>query len=278
MPVRLPVTLLTLTVVLSGCGGPERPAESPLQYSENAKRAYEQALTEYFDRDWEDAVPLFEDVKRRYAYSRYARLAQLRIADAAYEQENYAEAATAYRGFVHDYPNDPEVAYARYKITKSLFEQRTDSLLLPPLEERDLVTVDEAYQAIRAFVRDYPAYKKRPELDYMYTVVAGLLARHDLYVARFYLLEDNFRAAVARLEHALKSFPSSGLEPEALVLLGETYLKMHKHQDARDTFVRVLREYPASAFVVPARGFLEKLGEGTAVGTARPLASPRASF
>jgi outer membrane protein assembly factor BamD len=278
MRILLPAATLTVFLALAGCGGSERPAESPLQYSENAKRAYEQALTEYFDRDWEDAVPLFEDVKRQYAYSRYARLAELRIADAAYEQENYAEATTAYRGFVHDYPNDPEVVYARYKITKSLFNQRTDSLLLPPLEERDLVTVDEAYQAIRAFIRDYPAYKKRPELDYMYKVVAGLLARHDLYVARFYLREDNFKAAVARVEHALKSFPSSGLEPEALVLLGETYLKMHKPREARDTFARLLEEYPDSAFVVPARGFLEKLGPGTAVGTARSLASPRASF
>jgi outer membrane protein assembly factor BamD len=278
MPILLPVAVLTLALVSTGCAGSERPAESPLHYTENAKRAYEQALTEYFDRDWEDAVPLFEDVKRRYAYSRYARLAQLRIADASYEQENYPEAVTAYRGFVHDYPNDPEIVYARYKITKSLFNQRTDTLLLPPLEERDLVTVDEAYQAIRAFIQDYPAYKKRPELDYMYEVVAGLLARHDLYVARFYLREDNFKAAVARVEHALKSIPSSGLEPEALVLLGETYLKMHEHQHARDAFARVLREYPDSAFVVPARAFLTRLGPGTAVGTAKPLASPRASF
>ncbi|MBN1612681.1 MAG: tetratricopeptide repeat protein [Polyangiaceae bacterium] len=278
MPILLPMAIVSAALALAGCGGSERPAESPLQYTENAKRAYEQALTEYFDRDWEDAVPMFEDVKRRYAYSRYARLAQLRIADASYEQENYAEAATAYRGFVHDYPNDPEVVYARYRIAKSLFNQRTDTLLLPPLEERDLVTVEEAYQAIRGFIQDYPAYKKRPELDYMHKVVAGLLARHDLYVARFYLLEDNFKAAVARVEHALKSFPSSGLEPEALVLLGETYLKMHEKQDARETFARVLRDYPDSAFVVPARGFLERLGPAAAVRTAKPLASPRASF
>jgi outer membrane protein assembly factor BamD len=278
MPFLLPAAILTLVLASTGCGGSEPPAESPLQYTENAKRAYDDALTEYFDGDWEDAVPMLEDVKRRYAYSRYARLAQLRIADAAYEQENYPEAATGYRGFVHDYPNDPEVVYARYKIAKSLFNQRTDSVLLPALEERDLVTVDEAYQAIRSFIQDFPSYKKRPELDYMHQVVAGLLARHDLYVARFYLQEDRFEAAVARVEHALKAFPSSGLEAEALVLLGETYLKMHKNQDARDTFERVLHEYPESAFAVPARGFLGRLGAGTRVVTSKPLAGPQASF
>src|SRR5689334_5674090 len=62
----------------------EKPPESPLHYTENAKKAYEEALNAYFDRDWEYANQLFQDVKRKWGYSRYARLAELRLADAAY--------------------------------------------------------------------------------------------------------------------------------------------------------------------------------------------------
>jgi outer membrane protein assembly factor BamD len=50
--------------------------------------------------------------------------------------------------------------------------------------------------------------------------------RHELYVARFYLNVGNFEAAVARAQYALRNFDGSGLEPEAMVLLGETYLKL----------------------------------------------------
>lgn len=270
--------LVSALLLFAACGGSERPVESPLEYTEHARKAYDEALVEYFDRDWEEAVALFEDIKRRYAYSRYARLAQLRIADAAFEQENYAEAVTGYRGFVHDFPNDPEVIYARYKVVKSLFEQRSDTLLLPPLEERDLVTVEETYQAVQSFIDDYPTYRKRPELDYMHQVVAGVLARHDLYVARYYLTEDNFEATVARIEHALKTYPNSGLEPEGLVLLGETYLKMHRVEEARAILEQVLREHPDSAFVVPARRFLDRIGSSSSktppgAETRRPTAS-----
>jgi outer membrane protein assembly factor BamD len=83
--------------------------------------------------------------------------------------------------------------------------------------------------------------------------------RHELYVARFYLNVGNFEAAVARAQYALRNFDGSGLEPEAMVLLGETYLKMKKNTEARETFNRVLTMYPESPFSVPARSFLNEM-------------------
>jgi outer membrane protein assembly factor BamD len=94
----------------------------------------------------------------------------------------------------------------------------------------------------------------------MLEVVTGLLVRHELYVARFYLRRDNFEATVARCEYALKNFENSGLEPEALTLLGETYLKMKDLEKARAVLEAVLTKYPESAFTVPAKRFLARLG------------------
>ncbi len=254
-----------LTVALGcGCASTPKAAETPQEYAENARIAYEEALVEYFDGDWEIAIPMFEEVRRRYAYSRYARLAALRIGDAEFERGNSAEAVAAYRSFVHDYPNDVEVPYARFKVAKSLFQETGDNVLMPPLEERDLVTVTDAYGTIRAVLRDYPAYKRRPELVYMLEVVSGLLARHELYVARFYLREDRFDAAVARILYSIKTYPDSGLVAEGLVLLGETYLMMQRDADARAAFERVLNTYSDSAFTVPARQYLARMGKASA--------------
>jgi outer membrane protein assembly factor BamD len=250
---------LALSLGVAACAT-EKPPESPLHYTENAKRAYEQALEAYFDRDWEYANQLFQDVKRKWGYSRYARLAELRLADAAYHQEKYAEAVGMYKGFVTDYPNDPEVEYARYRIAKGEFSQSAESALMPPLEERDLSNIRDAHAALRAMSADYPASKYRREVDYMLEVVTGLLVRHELYVARFYLRRDNFEAAVARCEYALKNYEDSGLEAEALVLLGETYLKMKDLEKARTVLELVVQKYPDSAFTVPAKRFLARLG------------------
>ncbi len=254
---------ICLGVLAPACAKPP-PADSPLQYTENAKRDYDEALDAYFDRDWELAITLMQEVKREYGYSRYARLADLRIADAQYHQEKWAEAIGSYKAFVHDFPNDPEVPYARYKIAKALFEQSGQSILLPPLEERDLASVHEAYSTVRAILQDYPSYKHTRELEFMLESVAGLLARHEIYVARFYLAQDNFEAAVARCQFALRTYEGSGLEAEALLLLGETYMKMKKRRKARAVLQQLLATYPASPFGRPARGFLKMLGASPA--------------
>jgi TolA-binding protein len=62
-----------------------------------------------------------------------------------------------------------------------------------------------------------------------------------------------------RCEYALKTFKSSGLEPEGLVLLGEIYMKQKRPKDAREVLERVLKQFPESAFSVPAKNFLAEL-------------------
>jgi outer membrane protein assembly factor BamD len=255
--------LVGLATAPLACGA-KKPAASPLEYSENARRDYEEALNAYFDKDWEEAILLMQEVKRKYGYSRYARLADLRIADAEYHQDKFPEAIGAYKGFVHDYPNDPEVPYARYKIAKALYEQSSQSLLLPPLEERDLATVHDAHASIRALLQDFPGYKHTRELVHMLEVVTGFLARHELYVARFYLGEGNLKAAAARCQYALRHYEDSGLEAEAMVLLGETYMKMKKRNKARTVLRQMLALYPESPFSIPARRFLKLLGDPAA--------------
>lgn len=260
------VWVFVAALPLGACIGPDSPPSDPSEYSEDARLAYDDALREYFDRDWELAVPMFEEIQRRYAYSRYARLAQLRIADADFEQQNFAEAAAGYRAFSRDFPNDPEVPYARFKTAKSLFEDRSESILMPPLEERDLVTIHDALQVTQSLLRDYPGYKRVPELEYMERVELGLLARHELYVARFYLIEGNFEAAVARIQYALTNCAGSGLDAEAMVLLGETQLKLQQDAEARETFEALLAKYPESAFTVAARRFLARMAPQAAQG------------
>jgi outer membrane protein assembly factor BamD len=243
-----------------GCAGEEKAPQSALEYAENARTKYEEGVRALEAENWEGATETLNDLKKRYSYSRYARLAELRLADADLAQDKFAEAVTGYKSFVHDYPNDPEVPYARYRVAKAQYDSVSQSVLMPPLEERDLAAVNDALVSIRQFLADYPATAYSDELRYMRAVVVGLLARHELYVARFYLGRDNFGAAIARCEHALDAFDHSGLEPEAMVLLAETYMKEKQPEKARVVLERMLKDYPASPFVETARRFLAVLG------------------
>jgi outer membrane protein assembly factor BamD len=240
------------------------------QFQANAEGAYEQALQAFFQKDWTNAITLMEDVRKQYAGTKFARLAQLRIADAHYHQAEYTEAVTIYRAFVRDYPSDPELRYARYREILCLFDSRGESLFSAPLEERDLVNIQDANRAIAEFQRDFPDYEPA-RMTYMYQWVRGMLARHELYVARYYLDRANFAAALSRAQYAVSNYQDTGLEPEALVLLGETHMREGHRPEAQAAFDLVLVRYPKSPFAEPARRFLAELGRSQ-VGAAK--ASP----
>jgi len=250
-----------LALALSGCDfeiGTPRRAE--LTYTEDARAAYNEAMSSFRSKEWDDARALFAEVKKLFPYSRYARLAELRLADVDFEQEKYAEAISGYREFIQSHKGDRDIEYARYRMSKALFLDIDDTLLLPPAEERDQATTLEAYKEIRGFLREFPRSRYRSDALYMFEVVTGRLVRHELYVARYYLRQDMFEATVARIDYALKSFPESTLIPEALVLKGETLMKMHKFDEAREVFELVVNEY-GGAFAGPAKRFLAEIGQ-----------------
>jgi outer membrane protein assembly factor BamD len=261
------IALCFLALASGACAPAPKPAKTAEQYQEEARVAYDKAVAAYLDEDWELATRLLGDVRRNYSYTRYARLAELRLADASFKQEKFAEATAAYKSFTRDYPSDPEVPYARYRIVRAQFLQSDASVFQPPLEERDLAAVRGAYTSLQSFLSDYPDYSRRVELDYMLQVVTGVLVRHELYVARFYLKRDEYVPAIERVTYALEHYSASGLEPEAMTLMGETYLKMRDREKAIATFQRVLSDYPESAFAVPAIEFLKFLGQDPHVRT-----------
>jgi outer membrane protein assembly factor BamD len=257
---------------LTGCEKNE--PKTALSYTADAKRAYDEAMVELTSHNWIEAQALFREVKRKYSYSKYARLAELRIADADFEQEKFAEAIRGYRQFVHDHRSDvEEVAYARSKIAEAQYSQISESFLLPSADERDQAVIIDAFKELKSYVHDYPNAKESEKIRKLLADVTARLMRHELYVARFYLNRDNFAAAVLRIQYAMRTFaggPSikdpggdldSGLEAEALLLLGEVYLKMHKFGDAREAFGVLLKDYPRSPLVVQANNYLAYMKE-----------------
>ncbi|WP_437682816.1 outer membrane protein assembly factor BamD [Sorangium sp. So ce131] len=241
-----------------------------LTYTEDARAAYNEAMAAYRAKDWEDARALFTEVKRRFAYSRYARLADLRVADLDFEQGKYAEAISEYRAFIQEHRTDRNVEYAKYRMAKALYLDIDDTVFLPPAEERDQAITIDAAKELRTFLRQFPRSRYREDVAFMLEVVTGRLVRHELYVARYYLKRDSFDAVLARIDYALKNFPNSGLDPEALVLKGETLLKMKKPDEARAVFTSVIRDW-GGPFAVVAQKFLDELGP------ARPAAAARAA-
>ena len=247
--------------LLPGCElTPTAASPASLTYTEDAHKAYLEALDAFESRDWEEARALFTEVRKLFSASPYARLAELRGADCDFEQGKYKEAITGYRAFVRGHRGDPNIEYARYRICKALFLDISDSVFLPSAEERDQGTTLDAHRELKAFAKRYPRSRYVVDTDYMLEVVTQRLVRHELYVARYYLRSNDYDAAVARCDHALAMYPGSGLDAEALVLKAETLLKLKKRDEARKVFEDVVRDH-GGPFGGVAQRFLDQMND-----------------
>jgi outer membrane protein assembly factor BamD len=250
-----------LLLSIAGCGAND--TTRALSYGENARRGYENAYQAYEDRDCLTADPLFRRIRREYPYSRYAALSELRIADCHLIQNQFTEAISAYRAFIRHRPAHSEVAYAHFKIAEANYRQIPgDFFLSPPPHERDQSPTRRALRELRHFILDYPESEYVDEARRMVREALTQLARHELYVAEFYLGRDRPRAAVGRLRHLLTVYEGSGVEPLALLLLGRVYLLMREVTDARRTFEELVERFPDTGYAVQARSFLAGF-EGT---------------
>lgn len=242
-----------------GCGGSS--ASAKLSYGDNAKRAYALALDQFYDDDCFEADPLMRNVRRQYPYSRFAALADLRIADCALKNGKFAEAIEGYNQFVRYRPSHSEVPYARFMASLANFKQiPSEWLLSPPAYERDQRYAQESLRLLRRFILDFPDDQLIPRAQRMAQKVVELLASHELYVANFYFDRGHPRAAAGRLNTLLRSYPGSRLDPQALFLLGESYMRMEDPKGARRAWKELVERYPKDRYAGRARDELVDLG------------------
>lgn len=86
------------------------------------------------------------------------------------------------------------------------------------------------------------------------------LAAHELYVARFYLQRNAYRGVISRLRGLLAAYPGSSVEPTALYLLGQVYLKTEEVDAARDTLSELVQRFPETPEAKRAKSLLDRLG------------------
>jgi outer membrane protein assembly factor BamD len=256
---RAPVLFAALCALLGcvGCAGQTKV----LSYGDNARKAYAEALDDFFDDECLQAEPAFRNVRRLYPYTRFAALAELRVADCMYKDGKYAEAIQAFEAFIRYRPSHVEVAYARFMVARSYYEQiPSDWFMTPPTYEREQRSTHDALRLLRRFIVDFPNDPLAARAQRMAHRAIGLLAAHEMYVARFYLRGDHPLAAIGRLRTLITTYPTSGYEPEALLLLGETYLDLRDPEQAKRAFQEIAQRYPNSKFLPDAKRHLTELG------------------
>jgi outer membrane protein assembly factor BamD len=229
-------------------------------YSLSAKQNYERGLEEVKKENYIEAAHYFSFVKQKFPFSKYASLAELALADTEFARGNYQEAIDSYKSFSRLHPTHAKVedGYVAYRVAECFVkEMPSDFFLLPPAYEKDQSAIRDALRELDSARVKYPdsPYAK-PAEAYRREVLRRLI-EHEVYVARFYLDRGHPKAAILRIETALRRYPDSGQEGELMLALGETHLEMGRPAKAKQVFARVKNELGSSLQVKRAELFLE---------------------
>ena len=261
MIARLLVIATLALAAASGCGA--RTGSGSVDYSVSAQKNYEKGLKELDRKDWIAASKYFGFIKSRFPYSKYAVLAELRLADAEFGAEQYLEAIDSYRLFIKFHPTHEMVAngYASFRIGEAYYKQLPgDFWLFPPGYEKDQSSTEDAATELKSFLDKYPDSPYRDKAKDILKTVGKKLADHEWYVARYYWDRGKPMGTVLRLRRLLEQYRGVGYDVEALWLLGRAYVAVEMPDRARSTWTELVEKFPSSGRAGEARSALASLG------------------
>jgi len=231
--------------LFAACGGPSRSIGPDGKPVESAEEDYRIGEAELKDRNWQESQKIFERIRTKYPFSKYAALSELRLADAKFAQDKFVEAADAYQQFVKLHPNHEEVDYAAYRVGLSRYKDSpSEFMLFPPAYERDNTSLAGAAAAIETFLKSYPQSKYAPDAKKLLAEAQDRFADRDWYVAQFYARRERWPGVAGRLEKLVKDYPGSSHETAALLQLAQTYLKMNERFRAQKALQQLIVKYP----------------------------------
>ncbi len=114
---RILVLSLISLLLVSGCAWFENKEEK------TAQELASDGMDQFNSGDYKESIESFEKLKDWYPFSKFAILAELKIADANYNVKEYEEAVASYEEFESLHPRNEAIPYIIYKIGLCYFEQ-----------------------------------------------------------------------------------------------------------------------------------------------------------
>lgn len=205
-PIRRLIFLCTLLTVLAGCAGGEVDPDKP------AADLASEGMAAYEKENYKKAIRYFEKIRDWYPFSKYAKLAELKIADSHFYRKEYEEAIFAYEDFESLHPRNEAIPYVVFQIGLSYYQQiRTI--------DRDPSPAKKALEAFERLMRTFPEDLYSEKAEEYIRECRQHLARHEFYVGFFYYKSGHYKAALNRFKKVVERYPDVGEHRKALMYM-----------------------------------------------------------
>lgn len=191
----------------------------------------------------------------------YDGLTLLKRGEAQYVKEDYAAAAEEYQRFLELHPFHRMAAFAQYRLGMSYYHQLNTN-------DRDPGPMEKAIGAFDKVVQNYPQSLYRQEASEKLTELNRRLAQHDFYVGYFYYKNNAYPAAIARFQKVLAKGEDPSLVEKSLYYKGLSHYYNQQADEAKETFQRLLRDYPDTPFSGKATQILSQVDSAPRLSSA----------
>jgi len=235
------LALAAAALLATACGStPEAPDETANWTVEHLYGAAHDAMQ---SRDWKKAIELLDKLEGRFPYGRYAQQALLDVAYSHWKYDERPAAIASIDRFIKQYPSHEALDYAYYLKGMIYFTENPGLFAIlsnPDFAERDPKSAREAYAAFREVTTRFPDSKYAQDSALRMRYLVNSLARHEVYVARYYMKRGAYVAAVNRAQQAVHDFPQAPATEEALYIMMKSYHALGL-EDLRADTERVMR-------------------------------------
>ena len=196
--------------------------------------------------DYLKAIEIFQSIIDNYPYSEYAVEAELKIADAYFDDEKYEEALSYYRDFGNLHPQHSKVAYTIFRSALCYESEVEDA-------QRDQTSTKNALIFLDRLLVKYPRSEYSDLAEPMWRELQLRLAEHSEAIGDFYRKRSEWEAAAERYRSVLNDHPGLGLDARVLFKLGECYASLRRIDEADRIFRTLVVHYGDSEFAFQAQ-------------------------
>ena len=190
------------------------------------KELYDQAQSRLKSESYSTAIMSLEALESRFPFGRYAEQAQAELIYAYYMNSQFEASQSAAERFINLHPRHSHTGYAYYM--KGLAAFTDDSGLFSryfqsDLEKREVVKAQTSFDELSEFISRYPQSNYVSHAKQRMIYLKNLLAKHEMYVADFYMQRGAYLAAIGRSKYVIEHLPNTPQTPYALSILVEAY-------------------------------------------------------
>jgi len=222
---RIPIICLVVVLVATGCSTLKDQFDKifGIEDSVGAQELAWEGMDAYENGKYDKAIKKFQKLKDYYPFSKYAILAELKIADAHYQREEYEEAAFAYENFEQLHPRNEAIPYVIYQIGRCYYD-KIDS------PDRDQTSAQKALETFQRLVKQFPGDQYSTRVAEHIKTAQKSLAGHAYVVGVFYYNTKHYKAALNRFMSIISDYPDVGYHQKALEYIAKCEASIAKEE------------------------------------------------